>query len=54
MGQIQVLTEKSVRRVISHGEGALLKGLMFPGPFQFFHPGTHRRNRRLTRDSQKS
>lgn len=56
----QLLTEKSVRRVISHREGALLRGLMFPGPFQFFHPGTHRQkqtfSRRLTEEkpSQKS
>lgn len=56
----QLLTEKSVRRVISHREGALLRGLMFPGPFQFFHPGTHRQkqtfNRRLSEEepSQKS
>lgn len=28
--------------MISHREGALLIGLMFPGPFQFFHPGTQR------------
>lgn len=27
---------------MSHREGALLRGLMFPGPFQFFHPGTQR------------
>ena len=27
---------------MSNGEGALLRGLMFPGPFQFFHPGTQR------------
>lgn len=34
-----------VRRVTSHSEGALLWGLMFPGPFQFFHPGTQRETR---------
>lgn len=27
---------------MSHREGALLRGLMFPGPFQFFHPETQR------------
>lgn len=27
---------------MSHLQGALLRGLMFPGPFQFFHPGTQR------------
>ena len=33
---------KGVGRWMSHGEGVLLLGLMFPGPFQFFHSETHR------------
>lgn len=37
--------DRVVRRVMSHRKGALLRGLMFPGPFQFFHPGTQRQTR---------
>lgn len=32
--------KRGVGRVMSHRKGALLRGLMFPGPFQFFHPET--------------
>lgn len=42
MSRVQTEKKGGVRRVISHREGALLIGLMFPGPFQFFHPGTQR------------
>lgn len=40
MSQVQMKKKGGVRRVMSHREGAPLRGLMFPGPFQFFRPGT--------------
>ena len=37
---------------MSHGVGALLRALMFPGPLQFFHSETQRRHRSFIRDVQ--
>lgn len=52
MSRVQTKKKGGVRRVMSHRQGALLRGLMFPGPFQLFHPGTQREKSVLSSTSQ--